>query len=102
MQIVKNPLPRSQSSQGSIEDLMLQKKQALQILANLALREYLRPAMFANEGGQLFLDVIKSKNTDLRNDLSSRRTATKGLVNLIFSKRDVKLSVISQLTEEIR
>ena len=102
MSIVKQPLPRSHSSQGSVEDLMVQKRQALQILANLALREYLRPAIFANEGVQLFLDVVKSKNADLRNDLGARRMATKGLVNLVFSKRDVKLSVISQLTEEIR
>ena len=61
----------------------------------------MRPQIFANEGVQLFLDVIKSKNYDLRNDLQARRTATKGVVNLVFSKRDVKLSAISQLTEEI-
>ena len=49
MQIVKQPLPRV-ASQGSIEDLHTQKRQSLQILANLALHEYLRPMIQANEG----------------------------------------------------
>ena len=48
------------------------------------------------------MDVLKGKNSDLRNDLGARRTATKGLVNLVFTKREHKLSVLSQLGEEIK
>lgn len=74
----------------------------MQILANLALHEYLRPIILANEGIQLFLDVLKGKNSDLKNDLGSRRTSTKGLVNLVLTKREHKLTVLSQLSEEIK
>ena len=101
VQIVKQPLPRV-ASQGSIEDLHQHKRHSLHILANLALHEYLRPTILASEGIQLFMDVLKGKNSDLRNDLGARRTATKGLVNLVFTKRELKLSVLSQLGEEIK
>ena len=49
----------------------------------------------ANEGLRVFLDVLKGNNLDLKNDLISRRTATKGLVNLVMTKRDAKLTVLS-------
>ena len=58
--------------------------------------------VLANEGIQLFMDVLKGKNSDLRNDLGARRTATKGLSNLVMTKRDHKLAVLAQLSEEIK
>ena len=48
------------------------------------------------------MDVIKGKNSDLRADLAARRTATKGLVNLVFTKREHNLPVLSQLADEIK
>ena len=48
------------------------------------------------------MDVLKGKNLDLKNDLSARRTATKGLVNLVVTKREHKLSVLAQLAGEIQ
>ena len=101
IQLVKQPLPRV-ASQGSIEDLYQQKRHSLHILANLALHEYLRPMIMAHEGIQLFMDTLKGKYSDLKNDLGARRTATKGLMNLVMTKRDQKLMVLSQLDEEIK
>ena len=46
--------------------------------------------------------MLKGRNTDLKNDLTARRTATKGLANLVFTKQEHKLSVLSQLSEEIK
>ena len=48
------------------------------------------------------MDVLKGKNLDLKNDLSARRTATKGLVNLVVTKREHKLAVLAQLAGEIQ
>lgn len=48
------------------------------------------------------MDVVKGKNSDLRADLAARRTGTKGLVNLVFTKREHKLPVLSQLADEIK
>ena len=48
------------------------------------------------------MDILKGKNSDLKNDLSARRSATKGLVNLVFTRRDHKLTVLSQLADEIK
>ena len=48
------------------------------------------------------MDVLKGKNSDLKDDLGARRTATKGLVNLVFTKREHKLTALSQLSEEIK
>ena len=48
------------------------------------------------------MDVLKGKNSDLKNDLAARRSATKGLVNLVFTKRELKLTVLSQLVDEIK
>lgn len=58
--------------------------------------------ILANEGIQMFMDVLKGKNSDLRNDLGARRTATKGLANLVMTKRDHKLAVLAQLSDEIK
>ena len=59
------------------------------------MHDYLRHMIHASEGVQLFLDVLKGKNGDLKNDLSARRTAMKGLMNLVFTKREHKLPVLS-------
>ena len=75
--------------------MITQKRQSLAILSNLALHEYLRPIVMASEGLRVFLDVLKGNNLDLKNDLIARRTATKGLVNLVMTKRDAKLTVLS-------
>ena len=56
----------------------------------------------AHEGVQLFMDILKGKNNDLKDDLGARRTATKGLINLVFTKREHKLSALSQLSDEIK
>ena len=41
------------------------------------------------------MDILKGKNNDLKDDLGARRTATKGLINLVFTKREHKLSALS-------
>ena len=48
------------------------------------------------------MDILKGKNSDLRDDLGARRTSTKGLVNLVFTRREHKLTVLSQLSDEIK
>ena len=48
------------------------------------------------------MDVLKGKNSDLKDDLGARRTSTKGLVNLVFTKREHKLTALSQLSDEIK
>ena len=58
--------------------------------------------ILANEGMQLFMDVLKGRNSDLKNELGARRNATKGLVNLVITKREHKLQVLSQLADEIK
>jgi len=47
--------------------------------------------------------VIKGKNKAMpKQNLIAQRTAAKGLVNLATFKRETRLQVISQLTEEIQ
>lgn len=58
IEIVKQQAPSlSAQEKAAVAE---QKLYCLTILANLSLREYLRPMIFANEGLQLFIDVAKN------------------------------------------
>ena len=77
---------------------------ALSVLANLALRDYLRPQIFSHKGMELFLESIRRANPALAtaNSIEAMRIAAKGLVNLVSNRRDLRLQVVSELTEEIK
>lgn len=66
---------------------------ALQTLANLALRDYLRPQIFSHKGLELFLDTIRKTNPTVSsiNSVESMRVAAKGLINLVSNRRDMRL-----------
>ncbi len=58
IEIVRHQTPNlNLHEKAAIEE---KKLYCLTILANLSLREYLRPMIFANEGLQLFIDVAKN------------------------------------------
>jgi len=71
------------------------KLYCLTILANLSLREYLRPMIFANEGLQLFIDVAKNQVKELKGNIQAKRTSIKGLVNLALAKQETRMSIVS-------
>mmetsp|Transcript_38901 Transcript_38901/g.44487 ORF Transcript_38901/g.44487 Transcript_38901/m.44487 type:complete len:103 (-) Transcript_38901:9-317(-) len=73
------------------------KNHLLQTLANLAVRDYLRPIIIDHKGLKAFLDALRdNRNTE------GQRIAAKGLVNLTAGKRDIRLTVISEIAEEIK
>lgn len=53
---------------------------------------------------ELFLDVIRRANLNFAtgNQTEFQRAAAKGLVNLVSNRRDLRLQVVSELTEEIK
>ncbi len=73
----------------------------MQILANLSLRDYLRPQFFSHGGMEFFIEIIQKKLHYLSN-VEAQRAAAKGLVNLVASRKDIRLQVIADLAEEIR
>jgi hypothetical protein len=77
---------------------------ALSVLANLALKDYLRPQIFSHKGLELFLESIRRANPSLAtaSSIDAMRIAAKGLVNLVSNRRDLRLQVVSELTEEIK
>ena len=80
------------------------RQSALQILANLSLRDYLRPQIFTHKGMELFIEIIRkihpAMHTLQQNE--AMRTAAKGLVNLVSNRRDLRLQVVAELTDEIK
>ena len=62
------------------------KNHLLQTLANLAIRDYLRPIIIDHKGLKVFLDALR----DGRN-IEGQRISAKGLVNLTAGKRDIQL-----------
>mmetsp|Transcript_6436 Transcript_6436/g.5531 ORF Transcript_6436/g.5531 Transcript_6436/m.5531 type:complete len:239 (+) Transcript_6436:174-890(+) len=73
------------------------KNHLLQVLANLSVRDYLRPIISDHKGIKVFLDGIRNQN-----NLEGQRIAAKGLVNLTAGKREHRLTVISELSDEIK
>ena len=73
------------------------KNHLLQTLANLSVRDYLRPIIMDHKGLKVFLDALRSSN-----NLQGQRIAAKGLVNLTAGKRETRLTVISEISEEIK
>ena len=74
---------------------------ALQILANLSLRDFLRPQFYSHGGLEFFIEVVQKKHHYLAN-VEAQRAAAKGLVNLVASRKDIRLQVIADLSEEIK
>lgn len=69
----------------------------LQTLANLAVRDYLRPILIDHKGLKVFLDALRnSLNTE------GQRIAALGLSNLTAGKRELRLTVISEISDEIK
>ena len=76
------------------------RMQALTILANLALRDYLRPQIQQHGGMDLFLNGLRCQMGLHSTD--SKRVSAKGLVNLVSNRRDMRLQVVAELTDEIK
>lgn len=70
---------------------------AMQTLANLAKREYLKPYILYNEGISMFLDALKNEN-----NIAGRRIAAKALANLTLKDEKLRIWIISELSEEVR
>jgi hypothetical protein len=73
------------------------KNNMLQVLANLSVRDYLRPIITDHKGLKVFLDALRN-----RSNIEGQRIAAKGLVNLTAGKRETRLTVISELADEIK
>ena len=71
---------------------------ALSILANLSLREMLRPKILAAQGIDVFSAIVK-KADELFESVEAQRVAAKGLVNLVSTKRDLRLKVVTDLAD---
>ena len=50
---------------------------------------------------ELFIEVVRNQNASL-NTVEAKRIGAKGLVNLVASRRDIRLQVVADLTEEIK
>ncbi|CDW78890.1 UNKNOWN [Stylonychia lemnae] len=91
----------SKNQQKYSDDMRLS---ALQVLANLSLRDYLRPQIFSHKGMELFLEHIRKINPSMQTlqQNEAMRVAAKGLVNLVSNRRDLRLQVVAELTDEIK
>lgn len=69
----------------------------LHTLSNLAVRDYLRPILIDHKGLKMFLDALR----DMSN-VEGQRIAAKGLCNLSAGKRELRLTVISEISDEIK
>lgn len=74
---------------------------ALQMLANLSLRDYLRPQLISNGTMELFLEIVKKSNA-VMDSVEAQRIAVKGLVNLVSTRKDIRMQVVAELSEEIK
>jgi hypothetical protein len=73
------------------------KNHLLQTLANLSIRDYLRPIIMDHKGLKIFLDALRNPL-----NVEGQRISAKGLVNLTAGKREVRLTVVSEITDEIK
>lgn len=73
------------------------KEAAAECIANLSLREYLRPQIIYNGGIDTLLYMIKNPLW-----VEGQRMAAKAIVNLTAAKRDLKMKVIADLSDELR
>jgi hypothetical protein len=71
------------------------KQDALVILSNLALKDTLRGQIGANQGIQLFLDVIKGTIPQLNESIPAERAAAKGLLNMALAKQETRHMIIA-------
>ena len=69
----------------------------LQTLSNLATREYLSSIIIDNDGVKLFIKALRDNW-----NIEGQRIAARGLGYLTARKRNVRLSVISEISEEIK
>jgi len=63
--MIKQPIHESAANASTLQF----KNQALTILANLSLREYLRPIIYANEGVQIFINILHGENPDFAGNI---------------------------------
>lgn len=80
----------------------------LGILANLSLKANLRKQIMAADGVDLYLNILikpKPEEDDDREpifqSIEAQRYAARGLVNLVSSKRDIRLQALTALSSEI-
>lgn len=66
------------------------RQSALQTLANLSLKDYLRPQFFSHGAMELYIEVVRNQSSSL-NTVEAKRIAAKGLVNLVATRRDIRL-----------
>jgi hypothetical protein len=50
---------------------------------------------------ELFIEVVRNQNASL-NTVEAKRIAAKGLVNLVATRKDIRLQVVADLAEEIK
>jgi len=73
------------------------KNTALKTLANLSLRDTLRPQILYNKGLETLIYHLRNEG-----NLEGQRLASKALLNLSTSSREIKLKIITEIAEEIR
>jgi hypothetical protein len=73
------------------------RNSAAACLANLSLREYLRPQIIYCGGIDTLILIVRDNSR-----VEAQRSAAKALVNLTATKRDLKMKVVAELAEEIR
>ena len=71
---------------------------ALMILANLSLKEMLRPQIVSANGIDMFLKIVKQSD-ELYQSIEAQRVAAKGLVNLVSTKRELRLKIVTELSD---
>lgn len=69
------------------------------ILANLAIRESHRSNLIQKGALELFMKILKQ---EIQTTKEVQRSAAKGLVNLVATKRDLRLKAITELSDQIQ
>ena len=77
------------------------KLHALNILSNLSLKDSLRQTISQNDGLVVFLAIVK-REVYRFDSVDAERYAAKGIVNLVTSKRELRLKVVTELSEQIK
>ncbi|CAI2386997.1 unnamed protein product [Moneuplotes crassus] len=72
------------------------KNYALQVLANLADREYLRPHIQYNEGLKVFIEALRDYD-----NLTGRRIAGRAIVNATKTDNELRIKLIDELRGEV-
>jgi hypothetical protein len=73
------------------------KNQALTTVANLALRENLKPQIQYNRGIEILTYHLRNEE-----NLEGQRLAAKGLLNMSINNYDTRLKIITEIAEEIK